>query len=144
MADEAARVAMPGFWLTLPKSSSGSFPERYCNSFAASSGCSLSHCCCIAFLWAAEAIFSFRFRAYHPATSGKTANGSSGFPPRLAMDFSKEAPDSPSGMPWVAHLRSKLSPSAVSAPLPITVFPMIRVGRSCSSWAASSAARMAE
>ena len=44
------------------------------------------------------------------------------------MDFSNDAPASPNGIPCVAHWRSKLLPSAFTAPLPMMVLPMIRLG----------------
>ena len=55
----------------------------------------------------------------------------------------KSAPAAVSGWPWVETRFSKLLPSAATAPLPITVRPMMSVGRSVSELAATSASRMA-
>ena len=55
------------------------------------------------------------------STSGKIRNGSSGLPPRCSMVFSKDAPALESGAPWVEHLPSQFSPSAVTQPLPMVV-----------------------
>ena len=46
-------------------------------------------------------------------------------------------------MPCVAHLPSYGSPASVTAPLPITVVPMMSVGFSRSATARASAARIA-
>ena len=139
---DAARVAtsLPGSIAS--KSISGSLPLRKESSFPASSGLSRRHLASSSFIQATQLRSSFARASYSLRLCGKMANGSSGLPPRLLMVAAMSAPAAERGCQWVDTLFSKLSPFAPRAPFPMTVLPMMRVGRSVSLPAAVSASRI--
>ena len=121
---------------------SGSSPERKRSSFRESSLFSLRHERSASACEAAHSVSSARRSAKTSRLSSKTAKGCSGSPPRCLTVAAKSAPAAERGCPCVETRSSKLLPSAATAPLPITVRPMMSVGRSVSELAATSASRI--